>query len=97
MASIAKTAKPSVKRLSRGRRAIETVKVLLEIFGQASVDNVPRKCLKPAQPGASGPVPWDALRDSWLGHGLKRCIEENRPDVVKMLLIVILRLTGPTD
>jgi hypothetical protein len=42
-----------------------------------------------AQHGVS-PVPWAALEDSWLGHGLKRSIEENRPDVVKTLLRILL-------
>jgi hypothetical protein len=40
------------------------------------------------------PVPWDALEDSWLSRGLKRCVKENRPDVMKALLHIMLSRIG---
>jgi hypothetical protein len=39
-------------------------------------------------------MPWNALSDSWLSHGLKRSIEENRPDIVKALLRILLTRIG---
>jgi hypothetical protein len=41
-----------------------------------------------------GPVPWNDLKDSWLGHGFRRCAEENRPDTCKALLRIMLTRIG---
>ena len=43
-----------------------------------------------------GPVPWDALTNSWLGHALRRCVKENRPNATKLLLWKMLFGIGAT-
>jgi hypothetical protein len=79
----------------RRRRAaiVEDVRTLATLLSKGkAIDNRTVENYNTAL--GARPVPWDALWDSWLGHALRLCLKENRPDVVKTLLRMLFARIG---
>jgi hypothetical protein len=91
MTRTAKTIKPPVKRPSLRRRPFaEELQILWEIQQQEPIWHGGRV----KDEALANQAMWDAIGNSWLGRGLKRCVKENCPFALRQLVLNMLDRIG---